>query len=67
MGRFFTEREKEVLEKFKNGGKIEENEEEILDDFASVGFVSFGFLTNTAKLTPMGHAFLRLELKLMSQ
>ena len=47
--------DRETLEKFKNGKKIETAEEwDVLKDWAAVGFVTFGFLSGTAKLTNNG-------------
>ncbi|PKP55981.1 MAG: hypothetical protein CVT88_06375 [Candidatus Altiarchaeales archaeon HGW-Altiarchaeales-1] len=50
-----TEYEREILKKFSDGKKIESKEEmDVLDDWASVGFVSFEFLSGTARLTEGG-------------
>jgi len=51
----FTKNEKEILEKFKNGSTVSDQDEDVLDRYASIGFVQFGFdwdkMVETAKLT----------------
>ncbi len=52
-------RERNILKKFENGAKIESGEEwEVLKDWAGIGWVSFGFLSDTAKLTESGKGHL---------
>ena len=54
----FTKREKEVLGRYISGAKVREEDEAILDKYASIGFVSDGFnwddMVSTAKLTELG-------------
>ena len=51
----FTKNEKEILEKFKNGSTVSDQDEDVLDRYASIGFVQFGFdwdkMVETAKST----------------
>ena len=47
--------ERGILAKFKNGAKIESKEEwEVLKEWATVGFITFGFLSGCARLTDEG-------------
>ncbi len=55
----FTEHETNILQKFRFGKKVtDEDEETVLDRYASIGFVSFGFdwdeMVETARLTDLG-------------
>ncbi len=53
-------REYEILKAYENGNYIMNEEvEKVLLKYASTGDVSFGFLSNTAKLTEMGEKTLR--------
>lgn len=55
-----SKREYEILKAYENGNYIVNEEvEKVLLDYASTGDVSFGFLSNTAKLTEMGKKTLR--------
>ena len=51
----FTKNEKKTLEKFKNGSEVSEEDKDVLDRYASIGFVQFGFnwdkMVETAKIT----------------
>ena len=51
----FTKNEKKILEKFKKGSVVSDQDEDVLDRYASIGFVQFGFdwdeMVETAKLT----------------
>jgi hypothetical protein len=51
----FTKNEKKILEKFKNGFTVSDKDEDVLDRYASIGFVQFGFdwdkMVETAKIT----------------
>ncbi|NMG82633.1 MAG: hypothetical protein GIS02_00300 [Methanosarcinales archaeon] len=51
----FTKNEKKILEKFKNGSIVSDQDEAVLDRYASIGFVQFGFdwdkMVETAKIT----------------
>jgi len=55
----FTERERNILKKFKNGALVETLEEqEIIDQCTIIGYVSTGYdwdkMMETAKLTEQG-------------
>ncbi len=55
----FTEYDRAVLKKFKNGGVVEtEKEKKVVDRWASVGFVHRGYdwdkMCGTAKLSDSG-------------
>ena len=55
----FTKHEAEILQKFRKGSIVSSDEEEVvLDRYASIGFVQFGFdwddMVQTAKLTESG-------------
>ena len=51
----FTKNEKKILEKFENGSEVSDEDEDVLDRYASIGFVQFGFnwdkMVETAKIT----------------
>ncbi len=55
----FTEHDRNVLKKFKNGGTVKtEEDKEVVDRWASVGFVHCGYdwgkMRGTAKLSDSG-------------
>jgi len=54
----FTPHEREILKGFKKGAYITEEAEEIVDDWASIGFVSCGYdldeMRPTARLNEIG-------------
>lgn len=54
----FSNSERQVLQKFKDGSVVSEEEEIILNRYAGIGFVQFGFdwdkMEETAKLTNSG-------------
>jgi transposase len=54
----FTSNERRVLRKFKDGAVVSEGDARILNKYASIGFVKFGFNWNemeeTARLTRSG-------------
>ena len=56
--KLFTNGERDVLKKFKKGKGVSEGDADILNRYASVGFVQFGFnwdtMNKTAKLTNSG-------------
>ncbi|CAD6494049.1 MAG: hypothetical protein EMLJLAPB_00696 [Candidatus Argoarchaeum ethanivorans] len=51
----FTKNEKEILKKFENGYEVSEGDKDVLDRYAGIGFVQFGFnwdkMVETAKIT----------------
>ncbi len=51
----FTKNEKKILEKFIKGENVSEDDKDVLDRYASIGFVQFGFnwdkMVETAKIT----------------
>ncbi len=51
----FTKNEKKILKKFENGSEVSDEDEDVLDRYASIGFVQFGFnwdkMVETAKIT----------------
>ncbi len=59
----FTKNEIEVLHKFKDGSSVSDGDEKVLDRYANVGFVQYGFdwnsMSETAKLTESGINHLR--------
>ena len=56
--KLFTNGERNILMNFKKGNRVSEADAEILNRYASVGFVQFGFnwdtMDKTAKLTNSG-------------
>ena len=56
--KLFTNGERDILKKFKKGKGVSEADADILNRYASVGFVQFGFnwdtMNKTAKLTNSG-------------
>ncbi len=61
----FTQYEKAILKKFKNGGYVEtEEEKEVVDDLAGIGFVLRGYdwekKCGTAKLSDLCIKHLRI-------
>ena len=56
--KLFTNGERDILKKFKKGKGVSEADADILNRYASVGFVQFGFnwdtMDKTAKLTNSG-------------
>lgn len=47
--------ERNILEKFKNGGDVETKEEwDVLTKWGAIGLVTFGFLSKRAQLTDKG-------------
>ena len=60
--KLFSEREKEVLTKYKEGRVVDKGDENILKEWELICFVSFGFnwntMESTAELTDSGKAHL---------
>ena len=56
--KLFSSAEQQILQKFKNGSVVSENDEIVLNRYAGIGFVQFGFdwdkMEETAKLTNSG-------------
>jgi len=56
--KLFSDAEQQILQKFKNGSVVSERDETVLNRYASIGFVRFGFnwdkMKETAKLTDSG-------------
>ena len=56
--KLFSNAEQQILQKFKNGSVVSENDEIVLNRYAGIGFVQFGFdwdkMEETAKLTNSG-------------
>ena len=57
--KLFSNAEQQILQKFKNGSVVKsENDEIVLNRYAGIGFVQFGFdwdkMEETAKLTNSG-------------
>lgn len=56
--KLFTNGERNILMNFKKGKQVSKDDVEILNRYASVGFVQFGFdwdnMEKTAKLTDSG-------------
>lgn len=51
--------EREIMKRFKNGAKIQNEEEDLLlEKYGSIGFVEFGPDFLTARLTEIGQAAL---------
>ena len=54
----FSNGERQILQKFKDGSVVSEKDEIILNRYAGVGFVQFGFdwdkMEETAQLTNSG-------------
>jgi len=58
MKSVFSEAELKVLTRYKDGATVIDKDEAILNRYASVGFVGFGFnwdtMEETARLTELG-------------
>lgn len=54
----FSQHENDILSLYRNGKYVEESHKYILEIYAGIGFVSFGFdwdeMKETAKLTELG-------------
>lgn len=50
----YSERDEEIMKRYKDGAKIREDDEEVLDRYAQTGFVEFGPTFDTAILTRLG-------------
>lgn len=61
----FSEYEYQILKRFKFGAVVSEKDEIVLNRYASIGFVSFGFNWDTreatAKLTDLGIEHLNMK------
>ena len=60
--KLFSEKERNILKKYRNGRIVDEGDEKILEKWESIGFVSSGFnwdtMQPTAELTDSGKAHL---------
>jgi len=56
--KMFSNIESNVLHKFKRWNPVSEKDEDVLNRYASIGFIRFGFdwdkMEETAKLTELG-------------
>ena len=62
------DREYEILKKFSKGAFVDDEDRYIVDRFANIGLIKFGYDTNkkgeiqeTASLTPLGYDFYDAE------